>query len=134
MAILNGSEVRHRAAELVPADFDAKGAGARDAARHLVWLAEQSGLPVGTIHNVTRDHNPQGLSLDRIYQLAAPLRRPDEGIRDAVAAILATEQPNQPQPQPEQERPRDPSGPPNRTNGDDDHRGPKRSVDLRQAS
>lgn len=133
---LNGQEVRHRAAELAPADQS--GETARNAARHFVWLSQQSGIPVGTIHNATRDTNPQGISLPRVYDLAAPLCRPGEDIREVVAAIaLDDDKPEDDagtEPETENERPRDPSAPPGRKNGKNDRRGPRKSADLRQAS
>lgn len=120
--LLNGTEVRHRAAELAPADPDLTADGARYAQRHFMWLSEQSGIPVGTLHNATRDHRPQGIVLSRVYDVAAIVRdedKPDE---------------QKPEPSPPKERPRDPSSPPPRKNGKDNQRGPKRTAELRAAS
>lgn len=135
---LNGQEVRHRAAEMAvvgggPASTDL---GSRNAREHILWLAEQTGIPVGTIHNATRDHSPQTISLLKVYELAAVLRRDDEDVRDTVEAITAKDD-EKPEPKPDpkkDERPRDPAAPPRRKNGKDNHRGPRRDAELRQAS
>jgi hypothetical protein len=141
--LLNGHEVRHRAAELAPRDPGDKPAEdtepARPAARHFLWLSKQSGVPVGTIHNATRDSNPQGISMGKVYDLAAHLARTGEDIRDVVAAIvLGEDKPEDDsadeEPEPARERPRDPSSPPARKNGKDDQRGPRRSAEMRRAS
>lgn len=141
MALLNGHEVRHRAAELAPSvtDSNVEPSDTRNAARHIAWAAQASGIPVGTLHNATRDHNPQGISLGRVYDLAAALRRPDEtDIRTVVAAIIAKDdKPETDDDEPEpvrDERPRDPSGPPNRN----DPKGPPRAeadpAELRRSA
>lgn len=88
MPTLNGPEVRHRAAELVPAGYTTTADGERrNAQRHFVWLAERSGIPVGTIQNATRDNNPQGIALGKVYDIAAVIRREGEDLRDTVTAI-----------------------------------------------
>jgi hypothetical protein len=134
---LNGPEVRHRAAEFAPAGDDSPADSARRAQRHLAWLSDQSGIPVGTLHNATRGHNPQTISLPRVYDLAAVLRRDSEDIRDTVAAIVSAAD-DKPADKPEEkkaDRPRDPSGPPPRRNGKDNQRGPQRAdTDLQAAS
>lgn len=136
MALLNGHEVRHRAAELAPSvtGSNVEPSETRNAAWHIAWAAQAAGIPVGTLHNATRDHNPQGISLGRVYDLAAALRRPDEtDIRAVVAAIIAKDENTEnddDEPEPvRDERPRDPSSPPKR----DDRKGPPRS-DLKAAS
>lgn len=92
MPLLNGHEVRHRAAELAPpiADTNAESGGVRSGRWYFLWLSVQSGIPLGTIHNATRDHNPQGISLPRVYALAEHLRRRDEDIRAVVSAICVS--------------------------------------------
>lgn len=138
MPILNGHEVRHRAAELYAADDDAATPDSKRGAQpHVLWLAERSGIPVGTIHNATRDHDPQALSLHRVYELATALRRTGEEVRDVFAAITSGNSEPTPDkddelPQPREERPRDPVGPPPRP--DRDRKGPPRSADLKAAS
>ena len=138
MAILNGREVRERAAELAPRGLSHKPIGdtPRDAAPELMWLSERTGIPVGTIHNATRETNPQPVSLTRVFDLASHLSRAGEDVRDVVAAITAGEdQPKpEPQPEPQRERERDPSSPPPRKNGKDDRRGPRRTAEMRAAS
>lgn len=138
MSYLNGSEVRQRAAELA-ADTDTDvepSAGDRYAGHHFRWLAKRTGIPVGTLHNATRDR-PQGISLSLVFKLAVALRRADEKISDAVAAIVAEDGPPAEQPadkpaeKPTPERTRDPSSPPPRP--DRDRKGPPR-TDLKQAS
>lgn len=93
MPVLNGHEVRHRAAELAPsaAGPHVEPGRTREGRSHFVWLSQQSGIPVGTLQNATRDHNPQVVSLPRVYQLAASLSRPGEDVRDVVAAIVVRE-------------------------------------------
>jgi len=138
MPFLNGHEVRHRAAELSSSGGeDAASAdlvGARQAKRHILWLAEQSGIPVGTIHNATRDHSPQVISLPKVYELASTLRRDDEDVRDTVAAIVAKDDEPKEKPDPKKDRPRDPAAPPPRRNGKDNRRAPRRAAALKQAS
>jgi hypothetical protein len=136
MAILNGREVRERAAELAPRGLSHKAPGdtPRDAAPELMWLSERTGIPVGTIHNATRGTNPQPVSLTRVFDLAAHLSRAGEDVREVAAAITAGDEQPKPEPKPEpKERPRDPSSPPARRNGKDNRRGPKR-ADLKAAS
>lgn len=132
---LNGHEVRHRAAELAPAAVEPTD-GKRNASPHFEWLEKMSGIPVGTLHNATRDNSPQGVSLTRVYDLAKCLRRPGEELPAVVSAILAGGEEGKPEPKPEPkpERQRDPSSPPPRKNGKDDQRGPKRTADMRAAS
>ncbi len=94
MPTLNGPEVRHRAAELAPPGHATAGDGERRRAhRHFAWLSQRSGIPVGTLQNATRDHNPQGITLVRVYDIANALRRDDEKLRDVVAAITVDDVP-----------------------------------------
>lgn len=136
MAILNGSEVRRRAAELAPRglSYTAPSDGIREAAPHFEWLSDRTGIPVGTIHNATRDQNPQTISLPRVFDLARHLCRSGEDLQVVVAAITADEPKPDPKPEPKPERERDPSSPPPRKNGKDNRRGPRRAVDMRAAS
>jgi hypothetical protein len=138
MAILNGREVRERAAELAPRGLSHKAPAdnPRVAAPHFAWLAERTGIPVGTIHNATRETNPQPVSLTRVFDLATHLSRAGEDVREVAAAITAgDDQKPEPKPEPEpKERPRDPSSPPPRRNGKDNRRGPKRAENLERAS
>jgi hypothetical protein len=89
MSILNGPEVRGRAAELAAADAGSLPNGDRGARPHLAWLAERSGIPVGTIQNATRDNSPQVIALNRVVDIARVLRRDGESLRDVVVAITA---------------------------------------------
>lgn len=130
MAFLNGHEVRQRAAELAPQDATYK--TKRDAQPHFAWLSKRTGIPVGTIHNATRETNPQTISLQRVYALASHLCRDGEDIRAAADAITAEEEKPKPRPEPDKPaRERDPSSPPARKNGKDNKRGPARADDLR---
>lgn len=135
---LNGQEVRHRAAELASADPGTKSQPetARDAQRHIVWLSEQVGIPVGTLHNVTREANPQTISITKAFDLAKALRRTHESVKqvfDAITADDPEEQPAEtPAEQPTQPRRRDPSAPPGRS-ARKDPRGPRRD-DMQEAS
>lgn len=134
MAILNGPEVRRRAAELAPRGLSPKPSsdGIREAAPHFEWLSDRTGIPVGTIHNATRDANPQNISLPRVYDLARHLCRAGEELQVVVAAITGGDD-QKPKPEEPKERPRDPSSPPPRRNGKDNKRGPGR-AELKAAS
>lgn len=134
MPYLNGHEVRRRAAEFASSatETSAEPAGTRYADHHFRWLSQQTGIPVGTLHNATREH-PQVISLSRVFRLASLLRRKDEKISETVAAIVAEEeQPPAKEPESAPGRPRDPHSPPPRR-GKDDNKGPRR-ADLKAAS
>lgn len=134
MPTLNGPEVRLRAAEMASTVADSNvEPGTRQADDHIRWLSQRTGIPIGTLHNVTRDH-PQGISLSRVFTLAASLRRRGEKISDTVAAIVAEQGEDEPEKDPSdpvQDRPRDPSSPPSRPKRE--RTGPPRS-DLKAAS
>lgn len=130
MPFLNGHEVRLRAAEMASAvaGSSVEPGGTRQADHHIRWLAQETGIPVGTLHNATREH-PQVISLSRVLTIAALLKRKDERVRDTVAAIIVEQDEDPPkkddEPDPVQDRPRDPSGPPGRP--DRERKGPPRS-------
>jgi hypothetical protein len=142
MAFLNGREVRERAAELAPRGLSHRSPSdsLRDAAPHITWLADRTGIPVGTLHNATRETSPQPVSQMRVFDLAAQLARAGEDVRDVAAAITAGDEQPEPTPDPPSippstpERERDPSGPKPRKNGKSDRRGPPRSASFQAAS
>jgi transcriptional regulator with XRE-family HTH domain len=76
MAVVQGSRVRHRAAARgwdVPA------------------LAEETGIPKGTLRNCLRDRNPQPIHLTRVYSLAHALCRRGEDVEELVHYFIADE-------------------------------------------
>lgn len=108
MPKLNGSRVRHRVAAK---DWD------------LSTLSEATGIPEGTLKNATREHDPQPVSLRRVYRLIDALDLP---LGELVAAS-SDGVPDSPPPQPD----KGPKGPPRRD--EKDTKGPSRVTDRAEA-